>query len=387
MNNKEYNSTNIDISNNNKVSNKIDGSLYRWKVVEARSIPIFPLERGTKLIYKHASTVSNRIDEFLRTTSVQASFDSEKSVVDCKTANGLLYKITLYAGPENNDGDSTYVEMIRIKGCGFAFNKEKKAIISAVSDESEAKQVQPRMQNTTMNTMNTMKISKDLLDSYVPPSIEDLEIILEQATDQFHSMKKTIILFTLQNLVSMTTQDVLYRTRTPYDLSNLIMAQNYNNLRDIIVTIYKDALKISNPTTLHGEDEINEKIRHACLCIVLNGLQSIYDYEYESRGDTIFDYQDVLENGTEFIDQLVPSLVETVKRYNEDVHNAHLAMSCLCTLIEHSPKATCDKLQKINIYNALECAKSYGEREHLKLEMEANRTMKVLRQSQYITTV
>lgn len=354
------------IQNNNRNSNAVQETIFfdklrhedegRWDVTVPKPTPIFPLERGTKLINESISIVSKRIDECLRKNSIQATFDVHNVEATCKTAAGLQYKIFLYAGPENENGSTTYVEIIKMKGCGFQFTKEKEIIINA------AKDLQP---NPDKSRNVTMKIPSDLLKLYVPPSIHELESTLDRISEQLHSRNRKILLFALQNLASMTTPDKCY-PQNAHQMSCLVM-RSRSDVRDIIVSIY---------TATHDMiDENTENIVSSCLHILQNVTQSFYSDHNDTNSKKSLAQQGG-EDTKYFIDQLVPSLLTAVTNC-KDTHNACLALTILCNLIKHSPE-TCVILRERNAIAVIEEAQLYGSIEHLKLETEARRTIEAL---------
>ena len=354
------------IQNNNRNCNAIqetktfDNLRYqcggRWDVTVPKPMPIFPLERGTKLINESISTVSKRIDECLRKNSIQATFDVDKVEATCKTAAGLQYKIFLYAGPENDDGSTTHVEIIKMKGCGFQFTKEKEIIINAAKNLQE----NPEKSRNVM-----MKIPLDLLELYVPPSIHELESMLDRISEQLHSRNRKTLLFALQNLASMTTPDKSY-PQNAHQMSRLVM-QSRSDVRDIIVAIY---------TAAHDMiDESSESVVSSCLHILLNVTQSFYGEHNNTNSKKLLAQQGG-EDTKYFIDQLVPSLLTAVTNC-KDTHNACLALNILCILIEHSP-ATCVILRERDAITVIKEAQLHGSMEHLKLETIARRTVETL---------
>ena len=331
----------------------------RWVVTVPKPKPTFPLGRGTTLVNEPISIVSKRIDECLRINSIETIFDVNNAEATCKTGDGLQYKIFLYAGPENDDRSTTYVEVMKMKGCGFQFGKEKEAIFNAAK-ASQASQEKSR--NVMMTT------PPDLLKSYVPPSIYDLESMLDRSIGQLHSLNHKVLLFALQSLASMTTPDKCY-PQSAHQMSRLLM-QNRNSVRDMIISLYTTA--VSTPHDMINDN--SERVGSLCLHILINGMQSFYGTRNNTDNDKILDQQ--AEDTKNFFKQLIPSLLKTVKNYR-DTHNACLAMTALCILIKHSP-ASCFVLRERNAITVIEEAELYGGIEHLKLETIARHTKESL---------
>jgi hypothetical protein len=319
----------------------------RWIVTQPKKLPIFGLEPGSHLIHAPASVVAARIDDSLRLRSVQAQFNVDDAEATCKTNHFLQYKIFLYAGPEN---ESTYVEMIRWSGCGYAFNKERRAIVKAAKGLGA--------DSSALHNEKQFNIPSNLRHLYVPPTTSDLQNILDRATDNFHSNDRHTLLLTLQNLVSMTNASN-DRPETAQNMSKLIM-QNTSQARDMIVSTYAAAMR-------DMRNEMNEQICHACLSILANGMIALSDQQKDAFLDK--------ECGT-FVDDLVPCLVESVGRY-KCTHNACLALRCFCLLIRQS-SWVCDKARDMEIRNIIEQAELYGRREHLNLEKAARSSLDML---------
>jgi hypothetical protein len=359
----------INIKNNSKnyyviqETNKFSKLSYqrvgRWVVTMSKPKPAFPLGRGTTLINAPISIVSKRIDEYLRINSIEALFDVDNAEATCKTGDGLQYKVFLYAGPENDDRSTTYVEVMKMKGCGFQFGKEKETIFNAAK-ASQTRQEKP------MNEL--MTTPPDLLKSYVPPSIYDLESMLDRLIGQLNSLNHKVLLFALQNLASMTTPDKSYH-QSAHQMSRLFM-QNQNDVRDMIISLYTTA--VSTPHDMINDN--SEEVRSLCLHILINGMQSFYNTRCNTDNDKILDQQ--TEDIKNFFKQLIPSLLKAVKNYR-DTHNAYLALTALCILIKHSP-ASCFMLRERNTITVIEEAELYGGIEHLKLEIIARHTKESL---------
>jgi hypothetical protein len=361
-------------------------SSHRWPVKVAKPMYIFGPDKHAKLIHLSPTIVSTRIDEFLRDNSIQATFDADNAEANCKTADGLHYKITLYSPPHSNHDDdngvdkdytnnATYVEVIKTnKGCGFQFLTHRQNIIN-VARGSEIDQPTchnhnnreniSRNRKTKRTTREIMKIPADLLTSYEPPSISDLQDTLYTATDQLHSSNQQVILFTLQNLLSITTPDATY-PNTALEMSRLIM-QNFSNVRDMIGLIYTNAVQSYDSVI----NDTNERLCNACLSILINSMTLLEG----NHNEPLFNNQN---QGQYFLGQLIPSLAQSVRNHRKDTHNAHLAIVYLDKLTKCVPATCKNLLTDIGIDTLLEEARLYGHREHLKLEMAASHMLERL---------
>lgn len=317
----------------------------RWAVINAKPKPLWPLTRGTMLIDECPRIVSGRIDESLRLGSVQVQFDEHHAEVFCKTRDFLQYKVCLYAGDEGG----TYVEVIRMVGCALRFVEQRQNIMNAAKGLGGHLPAPPSKK---------MKIPADLLDLYVPPSINDLEIILDRTCDRLSSNNRQVVLFALQNLVSITTASEVH-SETAHNMGKLIM-ENKNCILDMITSVY--AFETQN-----RRGRYSEQICSACLSILINGIISLST----KRNNRSLD-----EECTNFIENLVPFLIKGVSSY-ECTHNTCLALQCLLLLVTKSSLA-CMKIGEMKANDIIEKAGHYGSIEHLRLEETAKSVLNVL---------
>lgn len=323
----------------------------RWIVTVPRTKPLHSLERGAQIINEPSVIVSARIDHSLRLRSVEARFDSNRAEAFCKTCNFLNYQINLYVGDER--GNSTLVEIVKLKGCGFSYINERDTVMNAAKGLGGA----PSLRSLSLT------IPPDLLSLYEPPSDTKIETTLDRTIDQLHSNYDSTVIFALQNLHSMTSEDKYYSETV--DRVSTYIIKNHNSIRDMIASIY--ANRVSDV-----KDEKSEEICSLSLIILMNGIKSISSLGINSGRNSIVDQEDFKY----FIEQLVPSLSVGIKNYRKNAHLACLATKCLCLLTMCSPFA----LTKMgDISEVVEGAQLYGSVEHLKLERAAFSLMKVLR--------
>lgn len=238
---------------------KQEARIRRWNVPTPKPVPSYGLGKGVNQINQSAEFVAQKIDEYLRLSSIDAIFDSENSEATCKTSDFLHFKIFLYAGPAG----STYVEMMRMSGCGFTFMKERGNIMNA------AKGIQPKQNYSSTMGSNNIEIPPSFLKSYVPPSQSDLENMLHRASNKLDSRKSETTLFILRNLVALATPDEFVPENTN-QMAALIM-QNKNNIRDRILSIYMGQVSSMD------DDEISEQICDASLTVLTYSILSIYE--------------------------------------------------------------------------------------------------------------
>jgi hypothetical protein len=305
----------------------------KWCVLEAQPKPFFPLERVVE-IPDDSQTVSLRICDSLRVRSVQAEF--EGSQANCKTSGFLSYVINLYAGPHG----STIVEVMRQKGCGFAFRKEREAIITAAKGHGG---------DVPSKLPSIMKIPDDLLKQYQPPTKKDHEDTLDRASEQLHSKRRDVLLFALQNLSAMTTHDKVNQ-KSAQDLAHLIMTSPID-IRDTIAQVLI--------TCSHEDDSTSEQILNACLTIFSNSMTLL------SNGDTL---QSTLDEEKMFTNTMIPSLVNIVSNLSCP-HNACLALLCLRLMLKNSIDAR--NKMTAEAHSIVKNAELFGNQRHMKMAKEA----------------
>jgi len=305
----------------------------KWDVLKAQPKPFYPLERVEE-ISDTSRNISLRICDSLRVRSVQAEF--EGSQAKCKTSGFLSYVINLYAGSH----ESTIVEVMRQKGCGFAFRKEREAILNAANGKGG---------DAPSKLPSTMKIPDDLLKQYQPPTKKDHEDTLDRASEQLHSKRRDVLLFTLQNLSAMTTHDKVNQ-KSAQDLAHLIMTSPIN-IRDTIAQVLI--------TCSHEDDSTSEQILNACLTIFSNSMTLL------SNGDTL---QSTLDEEKSFTVTMIPSLVSIVNKLSCP-HNACLALLCLRLMLKNSIDAR--NKMTAEAHSVVKNAELFGNQRHLKMAKEA----------------
>lgn len=324
----------------------------RWNVIKPNGIPSYGLDKQAKKINAPAIVVSNRIDEYLRLNSIVTEFDSVNGVATCKTRDFLHFQIFLYAGPQS----STFLEVMRSNGCGFTFMKERQNVINAAEQKAGEQE-----QDKSKYFAKGLKVPSTFLDSYVPPSQDDLENMINRACDRLHSDNQEDVTFVLENLSSMTTVN----THTPNNAHrmSLLVMQHNRNVQDMILSIY-----IANESSMMDNDETSERIRIACLNILSNGIKSMCD---KNEGN----FPDHEYKG--FINCLVPSLVRAVANHKSSIETACIAMACLCNLMINS-SISCEMVKETDLLAIAKEAQQFGNSEHLRLEQHASAMIEAL---------
>lgn len=312
-----------------------------WCVIKAPHKPIWPLERPV-VIPDKPHLVSARLSDSLRLRSIQAEFKDSQAI--CTTSCFVEYSIDLYAEAEH-----TIVEVIRRRGCGFAFRKEREAILNAARGNGG---------DVRSKLPFVMKIPQDLLKDYQPPTQEEHQDTLNRASDELNSGKMEVQLFTLQNLSSMTTPDAASQGSAQL-LAKLIM-ESYSDIRDLITELVKYCAQ--------QDDLTSGQITNSCLTVFCNSMTSL------SQAKTL---ETVLEKECQqFIEMFIPALVSIVKDC-KCLHNTCLALRCLNLLLNNSSDA-CKKMND-EACEIVAQAESCGKARHLRLQQEAKSALAVLR--------
>ena len=358
--------------NNNAYSSKVimihKSRARRWNVDIPKPLPSFGFDKkGTKLINESANAISKKIDEYLQLNSISTKFDDVTAEAICRTNDFLQFQIFLYESPVKG---STYIEVLKLSGCGFEFKRQRENIMNCLVSN---KQPHEHSSTTTVSNSSTkLKIPQTFLNSYVPPRKHDAQSMIERASKQLRqSEEPEDAIFILQNLKSLTTSNAHHPEEYGHWLSLLVM-ENQNNIQDMIFKIYKQGEGHQLSTSGAVMDEkMSEQVCNTSITIFTNGIIAIY--KEEKKNKEFLDQQ-----MKPFIEALVPSLVEKVTNYMKRVETAYLALKCLGVMVCHS-QLTRDILQKKNHFeNLIWKAKEYGYREHFKLENAAHALLQEL---------
>lgn len=312
-----------------------------WLFQNAPSLPIFPLDRHAIEVLLHPQIVAVRISESLRERSVVAVYEDASAL--CTTSTFLKYAIYLYAGP----GESTTVEVLRHRGCGFSFRIEREAILNAAQGLGSV---------APSSLPYQMKIPEGMLSSYKAPERIEQENMISRAVDRLHSDKNIDDkLFILQNLSSTTSYDKVNRDAA-YQMCEVIL-QNTSGILDMIVSILIACKEMS-------DDDISYQILNACLTIIANSMSALSEMNKPIK--------DVLTKTVADCKGLLNCLV-TIVHECSCPHNTTLALTCFRLILENSTVAN-DIVNK-KICDSVRDAKAIGEKTHRNLFLAAESTL------------
>jgi hypothetical protein len=315
----------------------------KWYFSSANPKPKFGLQKAIT-IKEDPNHVAARICDSLRLRSVNAIYNKSEAI--CTTSGFLVYAIYLYDGDSE---DTTLVEVIRRKGCGFAFRMEREAVLNSARGFGGI----PPSKFPTI-----MKIPEDMLKTYKPPTQREHEDTLIRATDNLHSKDQEVRLFTLQNLSAITTSNKVNH-ESAYLMSRLIL-KNSNDARDIIVSLMSSCM--------NNHDDGSEKTLNSCLSILSNILM------LTSEMQNLEGY--LAQNGSDFAESMVPYLVSIVKS-SRCPHSQCLALKCLCLILKNSSESR-NKVSEEDLVIVRD-AESYGKARHKSLETEARSILAALK--------
>jgi len=340
----------------------------RWIVDEAPSPPEdYPLEPyGTCVAKGDSLTVAYRIDECLCKMSVAAEFDVENAEARCKTADQMTYIVRLYQGPEP---EATLVEVSRWDDCGVRFREERQRIF----DTAKGYGLQDRKVPLPMQ-MPVFEM-EGLEDLYVPISDDELKDMLEESVKQLHEPYQDSQLFVMDNLASMTDDQVTYPA-TAVRVAKMILGSSELGLRDLIASF----LSLQCP---ERKDSLGQKIRNASLQVLFNSIDIVSRDAARSKGDNVL--QTLISQEHQFFSNLlIKFLMKDIESCESSCpHNACLAAKCLTGLLSSCQKLRQDVLSQEpdmdkTLRTVLDDARHYGIRCHCNLEKEAERTIKEL---------
>lgn len=315
----------------------------RWVFQFAQTLPFFPLGNAIVIMYS-PHIVAARLYDSLRLRSVHTTYDGSQAI--CTTSSYLTYSIDLYDDKEGN----TMMEVIRINGCGFAFRREREAVMAAAKGKGG---VPPS------SLPVILKIPEDLLRDFKAPTEREHEDTLMRATDQLHSNKFEVQLFVLKNLSAITSSDKVNQ-ESALIMSRLIL-KNTSNVQDLVVSILASCLE--------DYSDRNVQMINSCLSIFTNSLALLSDLKL------LENFMIEHENNDEFVTNITPLLIKVVS-ICKCPHNACLALRCLCLLYNNSTIAQdllADESQKY-----VTEAEKFGKQRHMRLQKEAQALLAAL---------
>lgn len=320
------------------------GPTGRFSIRDAQDFPSFPLERPIKT-NKSLTDITKIVDDSMRNRSVEATFIPEDARAVCLTDDFVKYHVNLFKG---TDG-CILVEVQRRKGCSLSFRKERLALVDAL----EGRPV--RVQNVPV-----LRIPPELIEEMGGfPTVDEIKAIADNCIGQIHEKNNDAKLIAFQHMASMTDPE-----KSSADSAE------------------KAALVIMNPTSgadtailsaialgKKSSEEFPVMITNACLRIFVNCLKTL-----STNGD---EYNRIINDAGWPVGELLPLLIDTIHK-RHCLHNSHLAMDCICTLLAKSPRILEAVKESANYRNVIEEAVSVGKMNHAKLEKVSKEALRLL---------
>lgn len=329
--------------NNTKNDNMeiVNRATVAWLFDYAPKLPNFQLDKYTIEVRSNPNIVAVRICESLQRRSVVAVYKDATAL--CTTSSLLKYVIYLYA----STGDATKVEVLRQDGCGFAFRKEREAVLNAAKGLGSV---------TPSSLPYQMKIPEKFLTDYKPPEQSEQERILSRSVDRLHSNHIDEKIFILQNLASITSCDKV-NSDAAIQMSELILRDNCE-IFSAIATI------LDTYDQMHDDDDASYQILNACLNIVSNSMETL------SENNSL---QSILSKSLSYhiLQQIGSSLVAIV-RDCRCPHNTAIALTCFRLLLENTTAVNEYVTEKT--CNLIKQAETIGGRTHQNLFLAAKLT-------------
>jgi hypothetical protein len=339
----EFSTIKTDFLNNTKEENMeiVNRTTVAWLFEYAPRLPNFQLNKYTIEVRSDPNIVAVRICESLRMRSVVAIYKNATAL--CTTSSSLKYVIYLYA----STGGATKVEVQRQVGCGFAFRKEREAVLNSAKGLGAV---------TPSNLPYQMKIPEQFLTDYNPPEQSEQERMLSRAVDRLHSDSIDEKIFILQNLASITSCDKV-NSDAASQMSELVL-RNVCEIFRIIATF------LNSYQQMQDDDDASYQILNACLNIVANSMETLSENKSLQLILSKADSDHILE-------QIGGSLVGIVRDCNCP-HNTAIALTCFRLILENSTAVNEYVTEKTRA--SIKEAETMGGRTHRKLFLAAKST-------------
>lgn len=339
-------------------------AIWNVKGETLEQIPLgFQLERTHREIIEDASVVASRITESLRSLSIEAKFDCEKAKVKCKTSDCVGFRIRLYAGGET--GQPVVVEVQRRCGSASVFMHSCRAILNAAEGKAfPVKNASPLMSMPIgqMKCLQSIVHEESKNDNGSEGALDGVMVMLR-------SSRSDLNLLGLENLCCLT--DPLRTAPTAaLRISKCVTIGDvkYDIREEIRVLTERDVFASGFDQEQEGADRHVDQLRHLALKVFANSLSMC-----SKDGCLVAPVKEQKWFG----DNLIPSLVDEVKRAPTSACNAHQATCCLHSLAscsDHARRLVVDAGAVESLKEALE----FGEARHALLAMESRQCLKLL---------
>jgi len=351
-------------------SGKTSAAVWNVKSDDLDLVPVdYPLERTHREIYQDATTVAKRISEALCGMSIETEYVSEKAKAKCKTNDCVSFRIRLYAG--NETGEPVVVEIQRRCGSASSFMRSCRAIL----DSAEGKEVKTLAQAGQPRTLPPFMMKKPLgqmkcLQSLPPLKAPSLsmspDVSLDNVVNMLQSNKRDVNILGLENLCSLTDPVKTLPAAAVSVSKSIILGCDKHNVRQDIRNLTEcDIFGVEDDVALARH--VNH-VRHLALQVFANAL-----------GVCCKDgcLTDAVQQQSWFVEYLIPSLLDELKRAETNSSNAYHAAECLQSLIASSPSSRQTLVNNGGVA-ILEEAHTVGLRRHELLGSETKRCLESL---------
>ena len=338
-----------------------------WQVCsdDLELVPVdFPLERTHREITADATTVAKRISDLLRAMSIEAEYTCEKA--KCKTNDCVGFRIRLYAGSET--GMPVVVEVQRRCGSASSFMRSCRAILDAAEGKDVKQTVvatagpQKKLPPFMKKPIGQMKCLQT-----VAPKAADPEVSLDNIIGMLRSGKRDTNTLGLENLCCLTDPVKTAPSAAVSVSKTIILGDPKYDLREAIRSLTDcDAFSVEDNVLLFKHAD---HMRHLTLTIFANALAVCCKDGCLTHA---------VKEQTWFVEYLIPSLLNELKRAESNASNAYQAAWCLQSLIAGSAIARQALIENGGVA-ILEEAHAVGLRRHELLTTETKRCLASLR--------
>jgi hypothetical protein len=341
-----------------------------WEVdiKDLEMIPVdFPLEKTRREIFDDASVVAKRISDSLRILSIESEFDNKKAKAKCSTTDCVNFRIRLYAGGE--DGLPVCVEVQRRCGSVASFMRSCRAIL----DFAEGKTVETKTKKIPPFVSKPISQMKCI----APGKPSDVERKLEAAAsldtclEMIRSNRRDIFLLGLENLGCLT-DPIKTSALTALQVSKEIMVdQESDDVREELrMMTDRDVFSMDlDHDASHSSSSAH--VRQLVLQAFANSLSICCSDGCLAR--------EISQNKW-YSDNMIPSLVDEVKRADQTPNCAYVAISALNSLMSCSSLATRVAVEH-GLVDAVQSAHKFGLERHELLAEEAMRCFDVVKRA------
>lgn len=340
-----------------------------WDVCgkELEMIPAdFPLERTHREIKEDAAIVASRITEALRIHSIQSEFDCKNAKAKCLTRDCVNFRIRLYAGGEN--GQPVVVEVQRRSGSSSSFMRSCRVILSAAEgDICKEKEERTKAAPYVKKPINQMKCLANVIANE-----EEKEQVamsaLEGVIDMIRANREDLTLMGIENLCSLTDPLKTCPVTALNICKDIMMGSDSYDIREEIRVLADRDVFV--PEFDHENlPSHSEQVRLLTLRVFSNCLSICNQDAFLAS---------IVKEQMWFRENLIPTLVDEIKRAKSAANNAYEAATCVSSLVSCS-----DVARKAVVINggitALEEANKFGAANHELLAEETRRCLDMLR--------